>query len=262
MVAYLVLKYMVKSWKQNLKHGITLLYLRMQLRGRAGLFQSSGRDFKIHHALTMAYIYCITNLINNKRYIGKTTLSIQERFKEHCKDSKRKRFEKRPLYDAMSKYGVENFIIEELEQVEDESILSEREIYWIQELQTYGRNGYNATKGGDGKILYDYNEILELIQLGYSYQQVCDKVNCSKDVVYKVCRSHGIKGRSDITKLIAQYDKAGNYIQTFWGTSDALSWLNSHGIDVKSAGQITRVCRNEQSSAHNYIWKYIEEPIL
>ena len=34
----------------------------------------------------MSYIYCITNLINNKQYVGKTTKTIQERFKEHLKD--------------------------------------------------------------------------------------------------------------------------------------------------------------------------------
>ena len=62
----------------------------------------------------------------------------------------------------MNKYGVENFIVEELEQVEDESLLSEKEIYWIKELETYGSKGYNATKGGDGIIIYNHSEIIEL----------------------------------------------------------------------------------------------------
>ena len=34
----------------------------------------------------MAFIYKITNDVNQKVYIGKTERSIEERFKEHCKD--------------------------------------------------------------------------------------------------------------------------------------------------------------------------------
>lgn len=79
----------------------------------------------------MGYIYCITNLINGKRYVGKTAYSIEKRFKEHCSDFCKRRCEKRPLYDAMNKYGIENFIVEELEYVEDDSKLSDKEIYWI-----------------------------------------------------------------------------------------------------------------------------------
>lgn len=49
----------------------------------------------------MAFIYKITNKINGKIYIGKTLKTIEGRWKEHLKDYKRPRFEKRPLYSAM-----------------------------------------------------------------------------------------------------------------------------------------------------------------
>lgn len=212
----------------------------------------------------MNYIYCITNTINNKRYVGKTTQSLEDRFREHCYDSARDSISKRPLYDAMNKYGVENFIIEELEQVEDESKLDEREIYWIQELQTYGSNGYNATKGGDGKILYDYKEIIELANLGYTYTQISQKLGCCKDTITKVLKAHGVKARFGTSKLIAQYDLAGNYIQTFWGTSDATNWLYEKGIvksNKKPSSHISDCCNGKQNKAHGYIWKYLPEPI-
>ena len=38
----------------------------------------------------MAYIYKIINNINQKIYIGKTSSTIEKRFKEHCNDSKKK----------------------------------------------------------------------------------------------------------------------------------------------------------------------------
>ncbi len=54
----------------------------------------------------MAYIYIIENDINDKKYIGKTTFSIEKRWAEHCRDCKREHLEKRPLYRAMNKYGI------------------------------------------------------------------------------------------------------------------------------------------------------------
>ena len=75
----------------------------------------------------MSYIYKIVNKINNKIYIGKTNLSsIEERFKEHCYEYNKFHSEKRPLYSAMKKYGIENFQIYLLEECSSEKA-SERE---------------------------------------------------------------------------------------------------------------------------------------
>jgi group I intron endonuclease len=59
------------------------------------------------------YVYKITNIINQKVYIGITSRTIEERFKEH-----KNRINERihlHLYSSMKKHGVENFKVELLE---------------------------------------------------------------------------------------------------------------------------------------------------
>ncbi len=209
----------------------------------------------------MNYIYCITNIINNKRYVGKTTQSIQTRFQQHCHDSQREYKGKIPLYVAMNKYGVENFIVEGLEQVENENELNERECYWIQELQTYGTHGYNATKGGDGALLYDYNEIVELYNLGYSTTQIANKISCNVRTVSNVLKSRGIKNRYS-SKIIELYDLEGNLLRTFNGAKEAAYWVLDQGLTnsqkVSNAQSLIRkCCRGTNKTSFGYIWKYV-----
>lgn len=218
----------------------------------------------------MAYIYYITNIINSKKYIGKTTLTVQKRFKQHCKDSKREKCDKRPLYDTMNKYGVENFIVEELEQVEDESLLSEKEIYWIKELETYGSKGYNATKGGDGIIIYNHSEIIELYQLGYNCSEVAKLIGCDRSTVSKVLKANGITIRQVLTKgekcnarLIDQFDKAGNFIQTFIGSLEAAEWCVENGLSKSkhsASNHIIDCCNGKLKSSMKYKWAYKNIP--
>ena len=104
----------------------------------------------------MAYIYKIENDINQKIYIGKTTRSLEERFAEHCRMSKLEGKEKRPLYAAMRKYGIEHFHISLIEETYEPE---ERERYWIEYFSSF-KNGYNATQGGDGKSYLDYDLII------------------------------------------------------------------------------------------------------
>ena len=205
----------------------------------------------------MGYIYCITNLINSKRYVGKTTTTVEERWQEHRRDSQKERCEKRPLYSAFKKYGIENFTIEELEFIEDNNQLSEREIYWIQELETYGSKGYNASKGGDGKLLYDHKEILELYNLGYSAIQISEKIGCERTLITKVLRANGIKSRG-ISKIIEQYDLNNVYIRTFDSTMEARQWLYDNNItqNKNAHSVINECCKGNRKSYQGYIWKY------
>ena len=108
----------------------------------------------------MAFIYKITNDINQKVYIGMTERTIEERFKEHCREYKQRRCEKRPLYSAMKKYGPEHFHVE---LVEETNSPEEREQYWIKYYNSY-KEGYNATIGGDGKSHIDNNEIEKMLE--------------------------------------------------------------------------------------------------
>lgn len=85
-------------------------------------------------------IYKITNLVNGKFYIGKTTKTVDERFKRHFYNHKKANTY---LYKSMRKYGFNNFIIETLEETDN---INEREPFWISQLSPH----YNMTKGGDG----------------------------------------------------------------------------------------------------------------
>ena len=65
----------------------------------------------------MVGIYKITNLINNKAYIGQS-INIESRWRHHKADSKNKLSEnyEKILYRAFRKYGIENFSFEVIEQ--------------------------------------------------------------------------------------------------------------------------------------------------
>jgi len=91
------------------------------------------------------YIYQITNTVNGKIYIGKTTKTIEERFQRHAYNANAK--SQTYLHNAIRKYGTEAFTITELESgFNSEDDLNEAEIRYISELSPH----YNMTAGGEG----------------------------------------------------------------------------------------------------------------
>lgn len=213
----------------------------------------------------MAYIYCITNQINGKQYVGKTTESITKRFKEHCRDSKKERCEKRPLYDAMNKYGTKNFIVEELIQCEPDELDSYERLF-IEKLGTY-HNGYNATKGGDGAILFDYTEIIALYKQGKTMKEVAALLSCCVDTVSKVVHMYELpinkvfRGSCQQPKVVIQLDKeTETEISTFNSVADAAHWLVDNGYAKKYSGgvrqKICNCCAGISKTAYKFKWKY------
>lgn len=209
-------------------------------------------------------IYKIYNDINDKLYIGKTLSTLEERFKQHCNDRKRRQYEKRPLYNAMNKYGEECFHIELIEECEIE-LLSQRECYWIEHYNTY-HYGYNATKGGDGRQLYDYNLIVELYNKGLLIKEISQKLGCDVYVVRSALKIANISSTlNQITKSskpIAAYTLKGELIQQFTSQSDAARWLIEKGIaqtnSIKNVGNaIGRVANGQRKSAYKMLWKNI-----
>ena len=84
----------------------------------------------------MGFIYKITNLINNKIYIGQTSRTVDIRWQEHQRNMCDDKYKNITLYKAFNKYGINNFDIKIIEEV-DNSLLNEREEYWIRTYNSY-----------------------------------------------------------------------------------------------------------------------------
>jgi group I intron endonuclease len=94
-------------------------------------------------------IYKAENLINHKVYVGKTVNTLEHRRWGHF-NAARKGF-KTIFYNAIRKYGEDNFKFSVLDSCESTKDLNEREKYFIKTLDSMTPNGYNMTKGGDGQ---------------------------------------------------------------------------------------------------------------
>lgn len=105
-------------------------------------------------------VYVITNVLNNKVYVGQTVthrlnrrkyrpFGSVGRFKDHISEAlcNNKAKQCRYLNNAIRKHGKDAFKVEMVERCSKEA-LDNREIFYIQQFNSLYPSGYNLTKGG------------------------------------------------------------------------------------------------------------------
>jgi len=95
----------------------------------------------------MGCVYMATNRVNGKRYIGMTTLELEERKQQHEKDAKRG--SDSLFHKAIRKHGPTSFRWRAIYFSDDRDELCLFEVESIRFLRTMSPGGYNLTAGGD-----------------------------------------------------------------------------------------------------------------
>ena len=89
------------------------------------------------------WIYKITNIQNNKVYIGQTIRPVQDRFNRHLNDALHNVIDTH-FARAIRKYGKDNFSWEIIDTANTQEELTVKEKYWIQYYNSV-KEGYNET---------------------------------------------------------------------------------------------------------------------
>lgn len=89
------------------------------------------------------WIYKITNIQNNKVYIGQTIRPVEQRIHRHINDALNNILDTH-FARAIRKYGKESFIIEVIDTASSQEELNQKEQYWIRFYDSVNK-GYNET---------------------------------------------------------------------------------------------------------------------
>lgn len=191
----------------------------------------------------MYYIYCYTNNLNGKKYIGQTN-AIGRRKGEHKyaafnPDAKDYNL---LFHQKLRQYGLENFTFEILEEIDtlDLDYVDEREQYWIKEKESFVKTGkgYNITLGGQQQARHrqiDNKTVLQIIDLlqnsDLSQKAIGEKFGIAESTMIKINRGEYL-GQPNIKYPIRINNISGDVKQSI-----AFLLVNSNMTQVAIAKQ-------------------------
>lgn len=147
-----------------------------------------------------------------------------------------------------------------------------QEAYYKQVLDSWKKlkfNGWYGCSGGDGSIIWNYDEIRELYAAGHSMKDTAKIVGCHPDTVSKVVkdikRSHNnSKSRCGSCKppvKIEQYNE-DMLVQVFDSVADAAHWCVDNGYAKTYNGgvrsHISNAAKHKTKTAYGYRWEYAQ----
>lgn len=199
----------------------------------------------------MGYIYKITNNINKKVYIGKTEGDVALRWHQHIYNMNNGVFYH--LYNAMRKYGIQNFSFDVLESDVLSQNINDREQFYISQYDSLN-NGYNMTIGGDGVTKYSHEDIKNKFLELNNISQTALFFNCSENTVRRTLKEYGIYNNFNnalFAKKVVQYDlKKDEVLNIYNSLGEAAKAVNGTPQGISSA------CRKEVKQAYGYRWKF------
>ena len=153
----------------------------------------------------MFVVYKITNLIENKCYIG-SSVRVEKRWQQHINASNNPNnpHYDYPLYKAFRHFGLENFIFEII--ADDFETVWEMEEYEQQMIDFYNSvkpNGYNQTRATHSNNLISENHQKHILKIS----QKCAKVDIYNNIIetYKsyhdAAKRNGYDGDSRATSI-------------------------------------------------------------
>ena len=191
-----------------------------------------------------AYIvYCHTNMINGKQYIGLTSMSLEERA---GKEGSRYR-NCMEFYNAIQKYGWDNFSHKVLAYDLSHEMACELEKYYIKLYNTQVPNGYNLTDGGDGGFHHSND----------AKQRISAKTKGNKSRT-------GYKNSAEMKAYMSNFMKGNNYgkykgkpvIQlTLDGEFVAEYPSSAEATRITGIGHVKHAVQGKLKSAGGYIWR-------
>lgn len=222
------------------------------------------------------YIYKVTDKTNGKIYIGKTS-NFKERKWQHerCYEKEDCKFHR-----AIQKHGKENFEWEIIDEALGLENAYELEKKYIKQYNSYGKNGYNMTKGGAGGSMWNARPVVCLSLSGefvkrYDSAGEAEKdgfcnsyvlLNC-KGKMY-TCKGHmfmfedeylenGVKEyrKPEPTNMrkIIQCDMDGNYIKEYKSLQEASKETGANRTTISG------VLAKTYKSANGFIFVYKED---